>query len=309
MGYLFLVLSVFSGSLKGFFGKKISNKTTGLKSAVFSNCIRMLFCIVIGFFFVLFDGGISSLAVSKEVLWVSVFAGVSTSVLVASWLLAIQKSAYTAMDAFLAMGILIPIVLSVIFYEESVTLSQFIGLALLVCSVFIMGAYNRQVKEKLSVGAILLLLIASISNGLSDFSQKVFIYTASGASPSAFNFYTYVVAAVVLLVFFLCLKEKPTQENLQEVPDGGQKKARLLDRYTLLYIAIVALALFCYSYFKTLAAGYLDAGVLYPLSQGLCTVFSVVISSVFLKEKIKPLSIIGMAVLFVGLLFINVIVF
>ena len=185
MGYLFLVLSVFSGSLKGFFGKKISNKTTGLKSAAFSNLIRMLFCIVIGFVFVLFDGGISSLAVSKNVLWVSVFAGVSTSILVASWLLAIQKSAYTAMDSFLAMGIFIPIVLSLIFYEESVTLSQLIGLALLVCSVLMMGAYNKQIKEKLSLSAILLLLIASISNGLSDFSQKVFIYTASDASPSA----------------------------------------------------------------------------------------------------------------------------
>ena len=57
MGYLFLFLSVLSGSVKGFFGKKISDMTADFKSAVLSNLIRMLFCIPIGFLFVLFDGG------------------------------------------------------------------------------------------------------------------------------------------------------------------------------------------------------------------------------------------------------------
>ena len=311
MGYLCLFLSVLSNSVKGFFGKKISNRTASFKSAVLFNLIRMLFCIPIGFVFVLFDGGIYSLSVSKEVLLIALFAGVTTSLFIATWLLAIQKSAYTAMDAFLAMGILLPIILSAIFYKESVMLSQIIGLCLLFCAVLVMGAYNKQIKEKLSIASILLLITVSVMNGLSDFSQKVFIYSKTGTSASAFNFYTYVVAAAVLLVLFICLKEKPATTSQAEGDnfDLAQNKEAMLDKRKLVYIGIMAFALFCYSYFKTLAASRLTAVELYSLSQGLSMVFSLIISAVFFKEKIKPLSIVGMMILFAGLLFINVIIF
>lgn len=311
MGYLFLVISVFSGSVKGFFGKKVSNQTAGLKSAALANFIRMLFCIPIGFMFVLFDGGVSSLLVEKEVLLVALFAGVSTSVFIASWLLAIQKSAYTAMDAFLSMGILVPIVLSAIFYKEKVMLSQIIGLVLLLCAVIVMSLYNKQVKAKLSIGSILLLFVVSVTNGLADFSQKVFVYTSPNASASVFNFYTYIVSAVVLFILFICIKDKPSESiGLQEEGvSATEPKKNMLDKQKLLYIAIMAFALFSYSYFKTLAAGRLSAAELYPLSQGLSMLFSLVMASVLFKEKIKPLTIIGMVVLFTGLLFINFIVF
>ena len=311
MGYLFLFLSVLSGSVKGFFGKKISNKTASFKSAVLSNLIRMLFCIPIGFVFVLFDGGISAFSVYKEVLLIALFAGVSTSFFIATWLLAIQKSAYTAMDAFLAMGILLPITLSAIFYKESVMLSQIIGLILLFFSVLIMGAYNKQIKEKLSLASVLLLIVVSVMNGLSDFSQKIFIYSASGASASAFNFYTYVVAAAVLFILFICLKDKSpiTSREERDSLELAQSESAMLDKRKLLYIAVMAFALFCCSYFKTLAASRLTAVELYSLAQGLSMLFSLLMSATLFKEKIKPLSIIGTVILFIGLLFINIIIF
>ena len=168
------------------------------------------------------------------------------------------------MDAFLAMGILLPIILSAVIYQERITGSQIIGLVLLFCAVIIMSAYNKQIKLKLSLVSVLLLIIVSVMNGLSDFSWKIFAHNAPDASPSAFNFYTYVVSALVLFILFICLKNKPTQEAAGEDLQGDtlgaeQKKTAMLDKRKLLYIAIMAFALFCYSYFKTLAAVRLDS--------------------------------------------------
>ena len=304
MGYLFLSVSVLSGSIKGFVAKKVSDKTSGLKSAVFTNFIRMLFCIPIGLLFVLVDGGIGNLAVDKKVLAIAALSGITTSVFIVSWLLAVQKSAYTAVDTFVAMGLLVPILLSFAFYKESISCSQIIGLTLLLTAVVLMTLYSNQVKTKLTVFSFLLLLAVGFANGVTDFTQKIFTYNANGTPASVFNFYIYVFSAVVLLAVFLCLREKPyTAEN----PDGN--KAAAWDKRKTLYIAVMAIFLFCNTYFKTLAADRLPAVQVYPLAQGAALVLSLLMAAFFFKEKIKPLCIVGLIILFVGLLLINVIQF
>lgn len=304
MGYLFLFVSVLSGSIKGFVAKKVSDKTSGLKSAVFTNFIRMLFCIPIGLLFVLVDGGIGNLAVDKKVLAIAALSGVTTSVFIVSWLLAVQKSAYTAVDTFVAMGLLVPILLSFAFYKESISCSQIIGLALLLTAVVLMTLYSNQVKTKLTVFSFLLLLAVGFANGVTDFTQKIFTYNANGTPASVFNFYIYVFSAVVLLAVFLCLREKPCTT---ESPDGN--KAAAWDKRKTLYIAVMAIFLFCNTYFKTLAADRLPAVQVYPLAQGAALVLSLLMAAFFFKEKIKPLCIVGLIILFVGLLLINVIQF
>ena len=53
MGYIFLLISLFAGTLKGYCGKKTSNYTSSFGNAVFANTIRMLLCILIGFVLIL----------------------------------------------------------------------------------------------------------------------------------------------------------------------------------------------------------------------------------------------------------------
>ncbi len=302
LGYLFLSVSIISGSIKGFFGKKVSNKTNGFRGAVLANLIRMLFCIPVGFVFVLFDGGVSSLSVSKKVLLISAFGGIATSIFIATWLLAVQKSAFTAVDTFVSMGILIPIVLSCIIYKETITYFEIIGLILLLFSVVVMSLYSNQIKQKLSLLSILLLFVVGIANGFNEFSYKIFQYNKGTTPASAFNFYIYVFSAITLSILFLCLSVKKASTS-----DTPTKMKRSLDKQTLLYIAIMATFLFCNSYFKTLAATRLSAIQIYPLAQGSALILTLLMSSLFFKEKIKPLCIIGLIIMFTGLIFINIV--
>ncbi len=301
MGYLFLIISVISGATKGFFAKKVSDRTNGLKSAVISNLIRMVFCIPIGLLFILAEGNGINLLISYKDLLISAFGGVVTSIFIVSWLLAVRKTAYTTIDAFLSMGMFVPILLSLVLYKENISLSQIIGLLFLIFAVMLMSVYSNKNKQKITVKTLILLIITGVACGLADFSQKMFNYSNSEISASVFNFYIYVFSAITLAITLPFFKNSKKDEIVE-----CQKS---IDKIKLLYIAIMAVFLFANTYFKTLAANVLDSVMLYPLSQGLSLLLSLIMSALFFKEKIKPISIIGITVLFVGLLFINVIKF
>ena len=160
-----------------------------------------------------------------------------------------------------------------------------------------MSVYSNQVKNKLTPGGLLLLLCVGISNGITDFSQKIFVKNFESVPASVFNFYIYLFSAIILAILYFLLPNKKA---------GEAKAPSLPDKRRIVYIAIMAVALFLSSYFKTVAAKTLDAVLLYPLSQGAALTLSLLMSVFFFKEKMKPICAIGISVLFVGLLFINV---
>ena len=304
MGYLYVALALLSGGIKAFCGKKISGKTPTVKNAILTNFIRMLFCIAFGFLFVLADG-VSALKMDTRAILLALGGSVATCVFLVSWLLAMRKNAYMTVEAFVLASMLVPILLKLAFYGEQVGMFQWIGLAILLFSVVLMSIYNNQTKGKLTVVGLLLLLIVCLGNGLNSFTQNIFKTEFSTFSAAAFNFYVYVFSAVLLGITFLCIKEKPSEEE-SEIQVEQEKKEPLFDKTKLFYIAIMALFLFCNSYFVTLANGYLPAVKLNPLLNVSALLVGLFISVVFFKEKLKTVSVIGISLMVLGVIFINV---
>ena len=73
----------------------------------------------------------------------------------------------------------------------------------------------------------------------------------------------------------------------------------------VVYIAVMAVCLFCNSYFLTLANGYLPAVKLNPLASVAALLIGSVLSVVCFKEKLKTASVIGISLMIVGVIFIN----
>lgn len=301
MGYLYLFTAVAFGLTKGFLGKKISNKTPTVRSSVMTNLVRMLFCIAVGLAFALFEikGQISALLVNGNVALIALGAGAATCVFIVSWLLSVRESAYMSVEAFIAMGVLVPTLLSALVYGEAVGASQIIGLVLLLVAVFAMSVYSGQIKGKFTFKSAALLTCTGVSAGLTDFLQKVYVNAPSGVGASTFNLYLYVFSAILLAAVLLVWKK--SKADIEPGPS--------MDRKKLLFIAIMAVCLFCNSLFKTMAARFLPAVLLYPMCQGLALILSMLMSAFLFKERLKPVCIIGISVMFVGLLFINVISF
>ena len=202
-------------------------------------------------------------------------------------------------EVFLLIGVSVTVVLCRIFFNEAISLRQIIGILILFVAVYIMCTYNTSIKGRMKLSEFLLLLLAGISNGLSDFSQKLFVKIRPEGSIATFNIYTYLFAGIVL--FFACLVfrhiERKHGENIR-TPIAVIKPI-------LLYVLIMATCLFAYSFFKTQSALYLDAVLLYPLSQGMAVLISLFLSSVFFKEKINARCIVGIVLSFGALLMIN----
>lgn len=292
MGYLYLSIALFSGSIKGFCGKKTSSFTSTFYHSVLANLIRMTLCILIGFAVVCSKGHFKFMFLDTSVILVSALSGFSTAIFVVSWLVSVRQNAYMLMDVFLMLGVLLPLTLGKLLFNEAVRPTQWLGLVILFFSTWIMCSYNNSIKAKLRISAFLLLLLCGFSSGVADFAQKLFTKKAD-VPVSVFNLYTYIFASLTLvLVFYLSIKDT--------VPKMDSSFKR-----TFPYILVMAICLFLNSYFKTLAAFCLPPIILYPLNQALSLILSTVMSAVFFHEKITIKAVIGISTAFVGLLFIN----
>lgn len=292
MGYLYLAIAMLAGAGKGYCAKKTSGLISGFRGATLSNLIRLGFCIPIGLLVVILSGDLGAMGQTGPFLWISALSGVSTAVLVFTWLVAVRKNAYMLMDVFYTLAVLIPLCLSALFFDEGIKLTQWVGILILFVAVLLLCSYNNSIKEKLTPGRILLLIISGISNGMVDFSQKLFVKTTPDVPVSVFNFYTYLFGFITLVLFFLFTR-------------SDEKLEVKTFRKIVGYIAVMAICLFAYSFFKTQAAGLLDSVLLYPLSQGGGMIIATTMAAVFFGEKVTPRCAIGVAIAFVGLIIIN----
>ncbi|MDD6484762.1 MAG: EamA family transporter [Clostridiales bacterium] len=295
MGYLFLAISLFAGVTKGYCGKKTSGYVNGYRDAMMANTVRMVLCILIGAVMIIAGGNAAKLVPNVRMLAISALSGVTTSVFVVCWLISVKKGAYMMLDVFLMLGVLVPIIAGNLVFGEVIKPTQWLGIGVLFVAVMIMCSYNNSIKEKMSLSALVLLIICGAANGLTDFSQKLFIKTLSDTPIAVFNFYTYVFSAAVLGIFLLIF-------TVREKTEGqGRGLGHILG-----YITVMSICLFANSYFKTKAAGTLDSAQLYPLNQGMSLMLSSVMSAVLFHERLTLKCIIGLALSFAGLIIINV---
>lgn len=295
MGYLFLSIALLTGAIKGYCGKKTSSAVTGVSGALLANFLRMLLCIVIGFAIICFQKDVSSLKVSPGVLGISLLSGASLSAFVVTWLLSVRKGAYMMVDVFLMLGTVIPMSVSALLFQEKIELNQIIGFAILVAAALVMCSYNNSIKEKMSASAFLVLLMCGITSGVADLSQKIFVKNSDGFSNAVFNFYTYVFSALVIFICYFAVKGKK---------DGNETTLKSIKR-VFGYISVMSLCLFLNSYFKTEAALYLPASILYPMAQGCSLILATAVAAVFFKEKVTAKAVLGISLAFVGMLIMN----
>ena len=294
MGYLFLGISLLAGATKGYCGKRMGNFAANTSSAVLLNLIRMLLCTVLGALMVVAYGHTGYFSFDSRVILISAVSGISTSVFVVTWLICVRKSAYMMLDIFLMLGTLVPMISGYFAFGESITLNQWIGFFVLVIAVIIMCSYNNSIKTKLRLSSFLLLVLCGLANGITDFSQKMFVKMIPQVPISIFNLYSYIFAAITLAVVYAVIAPK----------DKAHFDKSLCGKY--MYIIIMSVMLIANSYFKTKAATHLDSAQLYPLNQGMALILSTLMASVFFKEKLTAKCVIGICIAFAGLLIMNV---
>ncbi len=294
MGYIFLMISLFAGATKGYCGKMTSGYVNEYKDAMLANTIRMVLCVIIGLGMTVIQSGIAALKVDMTTLWIAALSGITSSVFVVSWLVSVKRGAYMMMDVFLMLGMIVPLFGSSIVFAEAISIKQYVGLGILFMAVYIMCSYNSSLKGRMELSSVVLLIVCGISSGLTDFSQKLFVEHTNIISIAAFNLYTYLFSAAVLLIFY----------GVFSFNNRGEGRPTDL-KNIFGYILIMSICLFANSYFQTKAAEFLPSAQLYPLSKGAGLILSSLMSAVLFKERLNIKAIVGIVLSFAALLVIN----
>ena len=295
MGYIFLAIALLTNNIKGYCGKQMSRYSAKLNDTLLICFFRMLMCIGTSAIILAVTGGFFGLEITSKLIGYAAFSGVSTAILVAAWLFAANSSGYMMLEVFQMLGVGVTILMSFVFYREEITVRDLIGFCVLVFAAYLMHA-GTKVKPTLKTLAVVIL--CGLANGMTDFSQKAFIYSGLDTTTAQFQLCSYVFAAATLIVLYTAM----TAGNKPEDNDGG---AVAILKKTWYFVLIMAVCLYGNSFFKTEAANYLSAAKLYTLSQGGTMAIGTLMSAFIFKEKLTLKSYVSIAITFIGLLIIN----
>ncbi|MBQ9784336.1 MAG: EamA family transporter [Clostridia bacterium] len=292
MGYICILVALLAGTTKGYMGKRLGNTVSTHRQSVFVNMIRMVICIFISVGVLAVEAWGAGVRLDSAAWAFGAMAGVTVSVFMVTWLLAVRRGAFMLISVAQMFGVVVTLVCSLIVFRTPISWRQCLAMVILIAAVLIMGSYSTALKGRLGVGAIILLILCGVSSGLYDFSLKLFTHY-SASSVATLNLITYVIAALALLLVFA-------------LPSGGEKfDAAGMLRSTFVSILIMSVCLFVNSYFKALANNYLTPAQVYPIYQAGGLIASAVMAAVFFRERITPRCVVGLILAFVAIILLK----
>lgn len=317
MVYIIVLIALIFLTVKGFCGKKTSTCVREIGDAFRFNILRMLLCMAIGIVVVFAEGAEASLAIDGGMLLICLLAGICNAMFLIGWILAIRQNSMITMDVSLTLGSILPAVLSAVLFGEQISLTKMIGFALILLAAGILAGYQKKASVGSGVGGFLLVVIASVGEGLVSFTQQLYkqYYTADGIMAgdrlypkSIYHFYIYVFASFALIVSLAAYEVYQCTKNPTKRCAGDVGKAMRTLMGPFPYIVVMAICMFAATYFQTVATG--DYGmppqVLYPLIKGGCLITVNVVAMLFFGERITKRSLFGTAVALVGVVVMNV---
>ena len=297
MGYLFLMLSVFCGTVNGYCGKKTSGKMNTFRDATLVNTLRMVLAMAVGFVIIAMSGNIGRIVPTPTLIGITAFTGAMLGLYATLWLVVVKTGAYMMMDVFQTAAVLVPIVLSFFFFGDEIYFNQWIGFAILLVAAIVMCSYNNSIKEKITFKSLAVLLLAALTCGLQSFGPRMLKHWATDVPTAVYNFYVYIFAALTLLLCFLFISPKRDEKNTGE-------KLKVTSIFG--YLIAMSVSLFANSFFGASAtrAG-LSPMQQYPLNYGSSLILASLMASLLFKEKLTVKCVVGMVLTFVGLIVIN----
>ena len=183
-------------------------------------------------------------------------------------------------------GMIIPCVAGYLFWNEDISPAAVIGIALTVFSAVLLKGGKSERKGLSRLGILIGLTVFAASGGVMICQKLMGIYFSS-ESVSAYNFYSFVVPA--LIIGISATKRNTTTTPIKVLP----------------FAASSAISLCVISFVMTKLAGSIPSVIMFPLFNGIGIVL-VCIGSVFVfKERLDRKKILGIVIGLAGLYLIN----
>ena len=231
----YLILAILCSSSLSIFTrlseKSVKNNLSLLAVNYFSCCIMAILYTGVDQLFVIQEGSLFTLIL-----------GIVNGFLYLYSLILLQKNikenGIILTSLFNKLGILIPVVISIILFKEIPTLIQIVGFIIAVCAIIFMN-YNKNEAGQFKFGLLYLLFVA----GITDAMSKIFEVYGNAALSNQFLLYTFISAFVSCLVLVVINKQTFTKEEIKYgicmgVPNYLSSKFLLKSLQTLLAVIV-----------------------------------------------------------------------
>ena len=195
-----------------------------------------------------------------------------------------EQTSVTFMTICHSSGMIVPCVIGAIFWNEPLKFLTTLGIMLVMASVVLLKD-AKDVKSKYNLGGILCGVVVFIGSGLVMVCQKLMGIYFTNQSVNAYNFYSFVVA-FLLLSFF---------------KDSGQRVKPILP-----FALLSAVSLVIVSVVMTLLSNKVPSAVMFPLFNGLGIILVSLGSIPVFKEKLTCKKLAGLILGVLGLCLINI---
>ena len=276
---IFLLLAIFSSSMISILMRVSSDKVSANLSMVATN---YLVCSMLGAAYAGFELVVPKVPGFSLTIWLGLISGVLYLTSLVLFQINTRRHGIVLSSVFMKLGLLVPIVMSVLFFREMPTASQAAGFCLAVFAIVMINLKSDGRQTGFGIGLIIMLLLS----GGADVMAKVFDVFAPGSLSSLYLFYTFATACVLCLGLVLYQKERPGFREL-------------------LYGVLIGIPNFFSAKFLLGALTKLPAVVVYP-SFSVATMLIVTIAGVAVfRERLSKIQWIALAVIIGALILLN----
>ena len=277
---LFLLLAIFSSSMISIVMRFSSGKITANLSMLATN---YFICSLLGAAYAGFDLAAAEDPGFSRTVVIGLISGVLYLAAFVAFQTNTNKRGVVLSSVFMKLGLLVPIVVSVLFFKELPTAVQIIGFCIAIFAILLINLRNDGSGKGFGFGLILMLLLS----GGADVMAKIFDVFAPQAHSALYLFYNFATAFTLCVLLVIQKKERP---GLRE----------------LLYGALIGIPNFFSAKFLLASLTKLPAVVVYPsFSVGTMLIVTMIGVLVF-RERLSKLQWGAMGAIVAALILLNI---
>lgn len=256
-------------------------RSSGTMSFSAASCVAALAV------FLVTSGG--KLHFSGEFLGYSVLFALAYSTTIITNMLAIAAGPLSLTCLISSFSLIVPTLYGILFLNEPVSTTLFIGLGLLVAALILIN-FEEKGEKKITLKWIIYVVLAFVGNGMCSTVQKMQQTVFQGQYKNEFMIVALIISAVAIGIFALVTEKKQVLSNL---------KAGFW-----LYL-ICGLANGLANFFVVFLSLRVAASVMFPVISAGGIVLTFLVSLFFYKEKLSKWQILGSALGLVSVIFLN----
>ena len=187
-------------------------------------------------------------------------------------------------------GMTVTYIFGISFFQEQIKIAHIIGLLLIIFCLIIPMIFDHKEKRKFDFIFYVLCFVVFLSNGFFGVINKIHIVSLKALSINEYMFYLYLwIATISSIILSISLFKK----------DNGFKK--MIKPYPIIFALLYGLLNSAGMAMQYAFADTLPASILFPLSNGGCILFGLIIGCIAYKKKPKLQDIIQMLISISGM--------